>query len=74
MTKTPFPQTSSIGSSGEHLVPIIKDEFCCRISPENTKGYDLIVLNREVLPIQVKTAPNKIMDAQETNMRTQLKI
>ena len=61
MTKTPFPQTSSIGSSGEHLVlsQLLKMNFVAGLAPENTKDYDLIVLNREgniSFPIQVKTA------------------
>ena len=61
MTKTPFPQTYSIGSSGEHLVlsQLLKMNFVAGLAPENTKDYDLIVLNREgniSFPIQVKTA------------------
>jgi len=60
-TKTPFPQTSSIGSAGEHLVlsQLLKMNFVAGLAPENTKDYDLIVLNREgnvSFPIQVKTA------------------
>ena len=61
VTKTPFPQTSSIGSAGEHLVlsQLLKMNFVAGLAPENTKDYDLIVLNREgnvSFPIQVKTA------------------
>ena len=61
VNKTTFPQTSSIGSSGEHLVlsQLLKMNFVAGLAPENTKDYDLIVLNREgniSFPIQVKTA------------------
>ena len=67
-TKTPFPQTSSIGSAGEHLVlsQLLKMNFVAGLAPENTKDYDLIVLNREgniSFPIQVKTA----LQAKTTN-------
>jgi len=69
VTKTPFPQTSSIGSAGEHLVlsQLLKMNFVAGLAPENTKDYDLIVLNREgnvSFPIQVKTA----LQAKTTNV------
>ena len=47
MKKT-IPQTSVIGASGEYLVlsTLLKHNFIAGKAPENTKDYDLVVVNK----------------------------
>jgi hypothetical protein len=54
------PQSAVLGASGEYLVlsHLLRLNFVAGKSPDNTKDYDLIVLNRDGTsssPIQVKT-------------------
>ena len=56
-----FPQTSTIGAMGEHFVlsQLLKQNFVAGLAPQNTKDYDIVVLNKDgniASPIQVKTA------------------
>jgi len=58
------PQSAVIGASGEHLVlsNLLRLNFIAGKAPDNTKDYDLIVLNKDGTsssPIQVKTTLNK---------------
>ena len=64
MSKVDTPQNSVIGASGEYLVlsQLLKQNFIAGKAPENTKDYDLIVLNKDGTsssPIQVKTTGTK---------------
>ena len=63
MKKKPF-QSAVIGASGEHLVlsNLLRLNFVAGKAPDNTKDYDLIVLNKDGTsssPIQVKTSIRK---------------
>jgi len=54
------PQSAVLGASGEYLVlsNLLRLNFVAGKAPENTKDYDLIVLNKDgtsSFPIQVKT-------------------
>ena len=58
--KKEIPQTSVIGASGEYLVlsTLLKHNFIAGKAPDNTKDYDLVVINKNgtsTSPIQVKT-------------------
>tara|TARA_Y100001970_G_scaffold196847_1_gene239410 strand:- start:1942 stop:2490 length:549 start_codon:yes stop_codon:yes gene_type:complete len=58
--KTNLPQSAVIGASGEHLVlsHLLRMNYVAGKAPDNTKDYDLIVLNKDgtsSFPIQVKT-------------------
>ena len=58
--KKNIPQTSVIGASGEYLVlsTLLKHNFIAGKAPDNTKDYDLVVINKDgtsTSPIQVKT-------------------
>tara|TARA_B100000586_G_scaffold157169_1_gene114386 strand:+ start:359 stop:907 length:549 start_codon:yes stop_codon:yes gene_type:complete len=60
MKNSKRPQSAVLGSSGEHLVlsHLLKRGFIAGLAPENTKDYDIIVLNKDgttSFPIQVKT-------------------
>jgi hypothetical protein len=60
MKKDNSPQSAILGASGEYLVlsHLLRLNFVAGKAPENTKDYDLIVLNRDGTsssPIQVKT-------------------
>lgn len=57
----PTIQTSILGASGEYLVLslLLKNNFIAGKAPENTKDYDLIIINKDgtnSAPIQVKTS------------------
>ena len=63
MKKT-LPQSAVIGASGEHLVlsNLLRLNFVAGKAPDNTKDFDLIVLNKNGTsssPIQVKTTMTK---------------
>ena len=58
------PQPAVIGASGEYLVlsHLLRLNLIAGTAPENTKDYDLIVLNKDgttSFPIQVKTTIDK---------------
>ena len=60
MTKDNTPQSAILGASGEYLVlsHLLRLNFVAGKAPDNTKNYDLIVLNKNGTsssPIQVKT-------------------
>jgi hypothetical protein len=60
MNKNNSPQSAILGASGEYLVlsHLLRLNFVAGKAPENTKDYDLIVLNKDGTsssPIQVKT-------------------
>ena len=62
--KETFPQSAVIGASGEHLIlsHLLRLNFVAGKAPDNTKDYDLIVLNKDGTsssPIQVKTTIRK---------------
>ena len=55
------PQTSIVGSAGEHLVlsRLLMKNYIAALAPEYTKSYDIIVLNKDgttSFPIQVKSS------------------
>ena len=57
-------QSAVVGASGEHLVlsNLLRLNFVAGKAPDNTKDYDLIVLNKDGTsssPIQVKTSIRK---------------
>ena len=47
--KKNIPQTSVIGASGEYLVlsTLLKHNFIAGKAPDNTKDYDLVVINKD---------------------------
>jgi len=60
MTKANTPQSAVLGASGEYLVlsHLLRLNFVAGKAPDNTKDYDLIVLNKNGTsssPLQVKT-------------------
>jgi hypothetical protein len=60
MKNTDSIQSSILGASGEYLVlsQLLMNNFIAGKAPENTKDYDLIILNKDgttASPIQVKT-------------------
>ena len=60
MEKDNSPQSAILGASGEYLVlsHLLRLNFVAGKAPDNTKDYDLIVLNKDGTsssPIQVKT-------------------
>ena len=57
-------QSSVLGASGEHLIlsHLLRLNYIAGKAPDNTKDYDLIVLNKDGTtssPIQVKTTSQK---------------
>ena len=57
-------QSSVLGASGEHLIlsHLLRLNFVAGKAPDNTKDYDLVVLNKDGTsssPIQVKTTHKK---------------
>ena len=57
-------QSAVLGASGEHLIlsQLLRLNFVAGKAPDNTKDYDLIVLNKDGTtssPIQVKTTSQK---------------
>jgi len=57
-------QSAVLGASGEHLIlsHLLRLNFIAGKAPDNTKDYDLIVLNKDGTtssPIQVKTTSQK---------------
>ena len=57
-------QSSVLGASGEHLIlsQLLRLNFVAGKAPDNTKDYDLVVLNKDGTsssPIQVKTTHKK---------------
>jgi hypothetical protein len=62
--KNNSPQSAVLGASGEYLVlsNLLRLNFVAGKAPDNTKDYDLIVLNKDGTsssPIQVKTTFKK---------------
>ena len=57
-------QSAVLGASGEHLIlsQLLRLNFVAGKAPDNTKDYDLIVLNKDGTtssPIQVKTSGHR---------------